>query len=229
MLENTPRGDWQAAHTDQHFTLRWPHPRPCLSTAIYHGGFHAASALLNLRVAKHTDDATVESPDVTLANWARELKIESAGKACIGMMTAASMNSLRCRHFSLYGQAASVYISSGLSNARRAGDPADWSESDAHRIGTINSVIICDAAMGQSTMAEILVLATEAKAAVLQELDIRSPVSQAIATGTGTDSIAIISGNGPLKHWFGSHTEAGETLANQYMAALRDSIQGEDK
>lgn len=226
MLDNIPRNDWQAQRSDQHFTLHWQRPRPYLSTAIYCGGCGTANALLNLRVAKHADATNMESPELTLANTARELGIASAEKRCIGMMTAASMNSLRSRHFRLYGQAASIYITSGLSNARRAGDPADWREDEPQRLGTINSVIICDVTMTTETMAEVMVLATEAKAALLQEMNIVSPVSGRIATGTGTDAIAVISGHGPLKRWFGSHSEAGETLATEYMAALRASIQG---
>ena len=67
-------------------------------------------------------------------------------------------------------------------------------------------------------------LAREAKAAVLQDMNIRSPVSRQIATGTGTDACAIISGCGAPVRWLGKHTDIGEHIARQYMDALRSSI-----
>jgi len=72
---------------------------------------------------------------------------------------------------------------------------------------------------------ETALVATEAKAALLQDLGIRSPVSGAIATGTGTDALAVFAGAGPPTiHYAGKHTLFGEAVARLVLAALADSI-----
>lgn len=62
---------------------------------------------------------------------------------------------------------------------------------------------------------------TEAKAAALQEANIISPVSGLIATGTGTDSHAIVSGFGPAKvRCCGKHVLFGEVLGELVMESV---------
>ena len=59
----------------------------------------------------------------------------------------------------------------------------------------------------------------------LQELDIRSPISGELATGTGTDAIAVICGEqGERIDYCGKHTRLGEVLARLVIEALSDSV-----
>ena len=68
---------------------------------------------------------------------------------------------------------------------------------------------------------------TEAKAAALQNLDIRSPVSNEPATGTGTDCIAIAADPKAEKmQYCGKHVLFGETLARLVIEAVTSSIKG---
>ena len=68
-------------------------------------------------------------------------------------------------------------------------------------------------------------IVTEAKAAVLRESGIRSPVSNKIATGTGTDAIAVVSGHGPeTVRYCGKHVLFGEILGRLVTDALTASV-----
>ena len=76
-------------------------------------------------------------------------------------------------------------------------------------------------------MVEALMVVTEAKAAVLEEQGIRSPVSGALATGTGTDALAIFGRDGgPTPRYAGKHTLLGETLGRLACSAIADSVTG---
>ncbi len=213
--------DWQWRKTADYFSLQWPQPRPCLSSAVLNGGLCQARSLLNLRVGSDTP-APLLTPDQSLYQAAQQQQL---AEQCVGLMTAASMNSLRHREANLHGAAVAIFVSCGLSNARRAGDPYDWQADHGPSIGTINSVLITDLKLPVASMVELHGLLSEAKAAVLQELDIRSPRSGKIATGTGTDACAVIGGHGREEKWFGKHTEAGALCAQLYMDALRCSIE----
>lgn len=153
-------------------------------------------------------------------------------------MTAASMASARIHCSMVEDEQIAVMVTSGLANARRAGDLAEYRQLDAlvTKTGTINTVVLSSAQLSGAVMAEVLMLASEAKAALLQELDIRSPVSNKIATGTGTDAIAVVSGvasradSGIEKRaiqYAGKHTLLGEVLAKLVMSATAESLQYE--
>ncbi len=213
--------DWQWRKTADYFSLQWPQLRPCLSSAVLNGGLCQARSLINLRVSGDAPSPLL-TPEQSLYQAAQQYRLADN---CVGLMTAASMNSLRIREACLHGVALAIFVSCGLSNARRAGDPHDWQPEHAPRIGTINSVLITDLTLPVATMVELHGLLSEAKAAVLQELDIRSPRSGKVATGTGTDACVVIGGHGREEKWFGKHTEAGALCAQLYMDALRCSIE----
>ncbi|MFA5494346.1 MAG: adenosylcobinamide amidohydrolase [Porticoccaceae bacterium] len=210
-------------HCADWVTVRFDAPRLALSSAVVGGGLQAASRWLNLRVSGDGADCA-ESPAETVAGLCRVRRWE---EATLGMLTAASMKSLRIRHTSVAGEDFAVLATTGLANARRAGDRAEYRGLGDTPLaaGTINLAVVTGARLEPAVMVEMIITATEAKAAVLQEMDIRSPVSGAIATGTGTDAIAVFSGPGPLTiPYAGKHTLPGEILARLTLAAIGDSI-----
>src|SRR5690606_11423614 len=119
-----------------------------------------------------------------------------------------------------------VAVTTGLANARRAGDLGEYRQLQdvPDKIGTINMAIVTSATVNTAVMVEALMIATEAKAAALQELGITSTASAGIATGTGTEAQAIFSGDRRQVAFAGKHTLFGERLAQLTMTALRDSI-----
>jgi adenosylcobinamide amidohydrolase len=210
--------DWHWTPADQHFALHWQGTRRCLSSAALNGGVCEANRLLNLKVSGADSQ---QPPEQTLQQYA-----DSQGwtATTVGMMTAASMDSLRWAETTIEGERLAIYLTSGLSNARCAGDPADWQNPVTLPPGTINIVCISNMQLSVASMTEIITLLTEAKTHVLHKANIRSPVSGERATGTGTDSIAVIGGSGKPQRWFGKHTLAGQRCAELLIQCLTDSI-----
>ncbi|MEM8562658.1 MAG: adenosylcobinamide amidohydrolase [Pseudomonadota bacterium] len=207
-----------------HVHLRFATPMRALSSAVYHGGFTDATDFINLRVPKDAADCT-EDPEVSMRKWAEMLNCH--GRA-VGMMTAASISSMRVETVAVEQEQIAVVVTSGLDNARRAGDRAELRRLNLPLTehGTINTAIVTSARLEQQAMVEVLAVAVEAKAAVLQEMAIYSPISGGLATGTGTDAIAIFSHpEGARVRFAGKHTLLGEQVAKAHIRALRSSMQ----
>lgn len=213
--------------TQDHIHVSFPSPRMILSSGVLNGGMTKADHFVNMRVGKDTccADADFSSPEKILKEYCRSNGWEGIS---VGMMTAASMYSFR---HTATGQEGGVKVSalvtSGLSNIRRAGDPAEWRQFDKHEYEahTINIALLTNATLTPSCMAEALAMVTEAKVTVLQDLEALSPLSEKPATGTGTDSVAIISGIGSQTiRYCGKHVLFGEMLSKVVYDALYDSL-----
>jgi len=215
--------------TEQFTLITLPHPYRVLSSAELNGGLIShAKHLLNLKVecCPNDDSSNTRSPQASLQHFAtRTLSLQ---ETTVGMMTAASMHSLRVFSQTIESVTITVALTTGLANARRAGDPADYPHLFEKNLpqGTINIFVMIDTPLQDKTLVEALSIVTEAKAATLQQLNIKSPVSQKIATGTGTDSTAICCAlQGNTITYCGKHTRLGETLAHLVSNALSASIQ----
>ena len=212
----TPRY-MRISFTPQHSTL---------SSAVLNGGFVTTDNLVNMRV-----DSTVDSrqpPDESIACFARGL---GCVDNTVGMMTAASMKSLRAVVVGSGADELCAVVTSGLENARRAGDVADvepdeyLSQHPRPPDGTINLCVVLGFAVPLATLVEIVTVAVEAKAAALQDLGVISPVSGRTATGTGTDAIAVASpavSSGLV--YAGKHTQLGERIARVVIESITDSV-----
>lgn len=120
-----------------------------------------------------------------------------------------------------------------LGNATRAGDPADWHERPGSSVrversvaavpppeagaGTIVTLAFIDQPCTPACLVKAATMVTEAKSAALLDLRLSSLRSPGLATGTGTDQLAIAA---PLenadawaRHWAGSHNTLGELLS----------------
>lgn len=213
--------------TGDYIRVSFDRPRCILSCAVFNGGWVRGDAVLNLRVSKHPENSEVplDPPEKTLLEYCIRLGWKGL---TVGMMTAASMNSLRIAEEEAGGVSLVVMVTSGLSNPMRAGDPGGYGPSASlPEIGTINTILCLSASLTPAAMTEAVVIATEAKAAALQSQGIRSPISGGIATGTGTDAIAVACLEGkPQIRYCGKHTFLGESLARGVIRATCDSISG---
>ena len=143
------------------------------------------------------------------------------------MMTSASMDSFRRVSRSSQGVEISAMVTAGISNARCAGDRADWRtfQPDANPTGTINIIILTNAMMSHAAMVESVMTVTEAKTVAMRKLGVKSTVSGEIVTGTGTDAIAVVNGFGPETiHYCGKHVLFGEMLASAVIVAITGSL-----
>lgn len=213
---------------EDHMLIRMASPCRVLSSAIVNGGFVEVSDFLNMRVAENKSDliGIHEEPTVTVQRYGQGIGLHHF---FVGMMTGANMSSIQVRESLADGIIISAALTSGISNARRAGDVADYCEwtPASLPVGTINIALATNAALTDAAMAEALMIVTEAKAALLQECHVLSPKSGLIATGTGTDATAIIAAPhhaGPTVQYCGKHTRFAEMTASVVMNALRASI-----
>lgn len=124
-------------------------------------------------------------------------------------------------------------VSAGVhSNAQRAGVDGGshiegWSEDgDRPLAGTINIILLSNIILSAAALARSLITITEAKCAALQDLAIPSSYSpEALATGTGTDSIIVVSGSAqPSASYTGGHARIGELMAGAVHAAVMEGL-----
>jgi adenosylcobinamide amidohydrolase len=206
-----------------HVHIGLPRPWTVLSSAVLNGGLVSARHLLNYKVPKDAAAACAE-PETTLRDYARRQGWQGG---IVGMMTAASMGSLRVAQDAGQGIELAVLVTSGLGNLRRTGDRAEHRriDPDPPPAGTINILCLTSACLTPAALAEALMIMTEAKTAVLHDLELRSPVSGALATGTGTDALAMACDpGGPLLRYCGKHVLFGERLGRLVMQAVHCSV-----
>nr|WP_321467466.1 adenosylcobinamide amidohydrolase [uncultured Desulfobulbus sp.] len=122
-------------------------------------------------------------------------------------------------------------------NAGRVGDSASVVETlegferlpPAEEIpgpGTINTMLFINKPLIPGALTRCIMTATEAKSAVLQELAVNSRYSDGLATGTGTDQIAVAaleSGEKPLTS-AGKHAKLGELIGRAVFAAIKGTL-----
>ena len=217
---------FELKQTPAHIWVGFSTEHPVLSSAVFNGGTCAASNILIMKVAKNFEGTKqiVENPEKTLAEYCRQLRL---GGATVGMMTSASMDSFRQVSRTSQGVEISAMVTAGISNACCAGDRADWCkfQVDGNPTGTINIIIITNARLSDAAMVESVMIVTEAKTVAMRTLGVKSTVTGEIATGTGTDAIAVVNGFGPETILYcGKHVLFGEMLASAVIEAITGSL-----
>ena len=174
-------------------------PHLVLSTSITNGG-QAESVRYLLNHQSCEAAAHLERHDVIHGRGLKSYHDQACGEAGLDpalvvlMGTAANMN-----YASIVGHASEeisvvAVVTAGVSgNAECAADPTAWCEGqDGFRKtspydGTINAMLLLDRPLTPGAMAGAAMVMTEAKAAALQRLAVRSRYSHEYATGTNTD------------------------------------------
>ena len=150
------------------------------------------------------------------------------------MGTAANMAYAAHRCATFEELRADALVTAGVSgNAARAGDPAQWKETDEgwRRIspyeGTINTILLLNHPVTPSAHARAVVTMTEAKAVALAELAVPSLYSPTIATGTGTDQFCLaapIDGERKAKDSTSTHVKFGEIIGVAVKEAVKEAL-----
>jgi adenosylcobinamide amidohydrolase len=230
-------------HRDDKFvSLRFRRPFRVISTSRANGGIADDLDLVfnhqSCEPAGHQSEGLLKAhrePDTYSAFLIAGHGLE--GKAAAGLGTAANMNNLCVAEEEFRELRVAAVATGGVeTNAARAGDPASHYEIDgrfepcggvkppAH--GTINVMVCINRTLAEGALVRAVMTATEAKSAVLQELSAPSRYSPQIATGTGTDQIAIAApadGNVPLTS-AGHHSVLGELIGKVVHRAIKDTL-----
>ena len=90
--------------------------------------------------------------------------------------------------------------------------------------GTINLILVTNARLSGSAMVGVVQVATEAKTAVLLHAKVKSWTGKSGATGTGTDAVVVVSGDGPSQRYSGTHTILGELVGRVIGQAVTEGL-----
>ena len=92
--------------------------------------------------------------------------------------------------------------------------------------GTINIILLPNMKLTSRAMTRAIISATEAKTAALMDMDIRSSYSSKLhrATGTGTDNIIVVEGEGVRIDSSGGHTKMGELISKAVYEGVQEAI-----
>ncbi len=170
----------------------------------------------------------------------RELTCERYGlphDKCVTLGTAANMRYAVHKEISFRDLSVLAVCTGGVEgNAGRVGDPASYFETEDSydRVGheepvfhgTINTMLFINRPLTDGAMVRTVMTATEAKTAVLQELAVSSRYSDGLATGTGTDQIAVAAaqGTGKALTGAGKHSVLGELIGKAVFAAIKETL-----
>ncbi|MBN1905887.1 MAG: adenosylcobinamide amidohydrolase [Deltaproteobacteria bacterium] len=160
---------------------------------------------------------------VTGAKEAVKRNLGFSGSGFTTLMTGADMDNLSIQKRSFKDLEVTALVTAGVrGNAQRASQD----EGSYYSHGTINIIVLTNRRLTPQAMLRTIITATEAKSAALMDLDIRSTYSglKNGATGTGTDNVLVVRGNGPVEEYAGGHTKAGELIAKAVHAGVTEAI-----
>lgn len=208
-----------------------------LSSAPRGGGLVQARSIINHQVPDNPIQGASPSPQIAdlsaVRRWGdpsrylgRVAAALQAPPPTVGLMTAVLLDRLvvcREQEEDLWVEG---FVTVGVTNAVKAGEPADlagrqWLSQGA---GTINIVLITNAALTVSAMVAAVQVATESKTAALLEAEVPSWTGRPGATGTGTDAVVIVGGDGPTVRYSGTHTTIGALIGRLVDRAVAEGL-----
>jgi adenosylcobinamide amidohydrolase len=143
------------------------------------------------------------------------------------MATAADMDNLAVVTKAFKPFTVTAIVTAGAkTNAIRTGvDEGKHIEGEEPK-GTINILILTNARLTDGAMARAIVTATEAKTAAMEDLKVPSSYTKDVqATGTGTDSVIVVSGaTGQKVTYTGGHSKIGEFIGKTVYEAVIEAL-----
>ncbi|WP_438446494.1 adenosylcobinamide amidohydrolase [Gorillibacterium sp. sgz5001074] len=210
--------------------LRSEAPLRTFNTSIWGGGYGSSRSLINRQVTK---SYWPEDPAEEMGRYIEALGIDSAD-AC-GMLTAAWVQDagyaeevlpLPCPDYG-GGEAdrelrVAAWVTAGLGNTYRAGDAVPAEQLFA---GTVNIIVVADGRLSDTALAGAVITATEAKAAVFQDLGVIVKATGRPATGTTTDAVLVAAtGRGAREYAYaGGATLLGQLIGRTVYQAAHHS------
>lgn len=190
---------------------------------------HAASPLLWEKVSREFMSNKGNGGTAYMA-FIHEKLAREAGLATgdiTTMATAADMDNLAVvtREFTPFTVTALV-TAGARTNALRTGVDEGAHIEGTEPKGTINIMLLTNARLTDGAMARAIVTVTEAKTAALEDLNVPSSYTPDVqATGTGTDSVIVVSGaTGPVVTYAGGHSKMGELIGKAAYDAVVEAL-----
>src|SRR5438552_6212922 len=182
----------------------WPEPQTMLSWAIVGGGLTQASKVVWRHIV-----ADELRPPVDASRFLRAELAAAGHRGAVGLLTSRRLDSAVDLELHAADLSVRCIATVGLGNALAVGDPPGASG----RIGTINVVCHISAPLSTEALVEALAMVAEARTAAVLDSGVRSRISGAPATGTGTDCIVVAAPQGRRGLTYdGKHTVAGHLI-----------------
>jgi predicted amidohydrolase/adenosylcobinamide amidohydrolase len=193
--------------------------------ALNHAGHPRLWQTLGMRFMGQDGRGGKAYADHVHQNMANLLHLDKSAVA--RMATAADLDNLAVVTQSYGPLTVTVLATAGAkSNAIRTGvDTGTYIEGN-EPAGTINIMLLTNIRLTDAAMARALITVTEGKTAALQDLKVPSTYTKTVqATGTGTDSIIVVSGTqGPQASYTGGHSRIGELIGKASYAAVLEAL-----
>ncbi len=184
-------------------------PHQVLSWSITRPGFVTADRIV-WREVRNAD----LSPDLNVETWLTA-QLQKLGQTdAVTLLTSRTIDAFETAEAVIDGQRAFCVATTGLSNAERIGTRLDRSGKDW---GTINVAVQVSAGLSQAALIETLSVATQARTTAIIDTGYALPTG--VATGTGTDCIAVAAPSG-YEPFAGLHTAIGEAVGQAVYAAV---------
>jgi adenosylcobinamide hydrolase len=204
-----------------------------LSSAVLNGGLRDANYVISVQVPEDVGSKIDDEVHREAGNFLSEetSKLNLPQDQVVGIMTAAKMKNIDLKSQKLGETTVTALVTAGVHFAATAGDRVASEEGvfSPKRWGTINIIVLVDGNLTENCMVNALMTTTEAKAAALRELDVRSRFSGEAATGTVTDSIVIActKRGAPIKY-AGTGTAIGELIGSSVKEAVKKAIDNQE-
>lgn len=190
-------------------------PMQVLSWAINRPGFSHGRRIVWRKVR----DGDLPK-DMDVGTWfGRELERCHLADA-VGFLTSRDITRFVEKTATVGGICADVVATVGLSNAERIGTRRR--ERPARATGTINIAVRLNHGLSKTGLIEAMSIATQARTAAVIEVGLM--LATGLATGTGTDCIAIAAPDG-VTDFAGLHTDIGEAVGRAVYEAVKAGAQ----
>ncbi len=155
------------------------------------------------------------TPDLDAEAWYAAELARNGQQDAVGLLTSRDIGRHFLREAVVEGQRACCLATVGLGNAERIGSRlgrvlVDW--------GTINVAVRIGAPLSDCALLEALSLSAEARTAAVLSVGLATPMG--LATGTGTDCIAVAAPPGHAAY-AGKHTALGEAIGHAVFQAVQ--------
>lgn len=202
---------------DSHFSLSSTTPLAVLSSASVGGGRGCWRTLVNRHVDKdyREGDPVEETRGWLVANGYDPEQTPT-------LLTAARMENASVIQMGDPLVQVAAIVTAGVSNAARMGWPGPVFM-DHPDPGTINILLVVDGELTEGALVNTVITVTEAKAAALQELDVRDGEGRS-ATGTTTDAVMIASTQRRREKYVHAYAGAVSPLGQVVGQAVREAI-----
>lgn len=220
------RVEWPAAEL---VCIRFARPRRVCSDTCWNGGLHSAAlAVANHRMQPESVDSTEQ-----LGQYCGDLlERHHLPASTVLQLTAANLPGGGAGIEDGGGFAVTALVTAGVHhNAVCAGDAAGYDETAAGvyrnwQPGTINSILFMDADVSVDALLHAFTVIAECKTDVMLRRRLRSHFSDALATGTGTDTTTLVCNpfSAYRRTTTSTHSRLGMAIARAARTALEEAL-----